>query len=54
MLGARAILERTHTKSRRGGKWRMVKITETDDVVTLINVFTVAPEDQQRLVDVLG
>jgi heme-degrading monooxygenase HmoA len=31
----------------------MVKITQDDDVVTLINVFTVAPEDQQRLVDVL-
>jgi hypothetical protein len=31
----------------------MVRITETDDVVTLINVFNVAPEDQQRLVDVL-
>jgi quinol monooxygenase YgiN len=31
----------------------MVKITETDDVVTLINVFNVAPKDQQRLVDVL-
>jgi hypothetical protein len=31
----------------------MVKITENDDVVTLINVFTVAPEDQQHLVDVL-
>ncbi len=31
----------------------MVKITEDEDIVTLINVFTVAPEDQQRLVDVL-
>src|SRR5215213_4249069 len=31
----------------------MVKITEDKDLVTLINVFTVAPEDQQRLVDVL-
>src|ERR671919_950384 len=31
----------------------MVKITETDEVVTLINVFNVAQGDQQRLVDVL-
>ena len=31
----------------------MVKITQDEDLVTLINVFTVAPEDQQRLVDVL-
>jgi heme-degrading monooxygenase HmoA len=31
----------------------MVKIAKANDVVTLINVFTVAPEDQQRLVDVL-
>ena len=31
----------------------MVTIAEDKDVVTLINVFTVAPEDQQRLVDVL-
>jgi quinol monooxygenase YgiN len=31
----------------------MVTITKDKDVVTLINVFTVAPEDQQRLVDVL-
>jgi quinol monooxygenase YgiN len=32
----------------------MVKITQDEDLVTLINVFTVAPEDQQRLVDVLA
>jgi hypothetical protein len=31
----------------------MVTIAKDKDVVTLINVFTVAPEDQQRLVDVL-
>ena len=31
----------------------MVTIAKDNDVVTLINVFTVAPEDQQRLVDVL-
>ena len=31
----------------------MVEIAKDNDVVTLINVFTVAPEDQQRLVDVL-
>src|SRR5215208_1353637 len=31
----------------------MVTITKDNDVVTLINVFTVAPEDQQRLVDIL-
>ena len=31
----------------------MVTISKDNDVVTLINVFTVAPEDQQRLVDVL-
>ena len=31
----------------------MVTIAKENDVVTLINVFTVAPEDQQRLVDVL-
>jgi heme-degrading monooxygenase HmoA len=31
----------------------MVTITKDNDVVTLINVFTVAPEDQQRLVDSL-
>jgi quinol monooxygenase YgiN len=32
----------------------MVTIAKDNDVVTLINVFTVAPEDQQRLVDVLA
>ena len=31
----------------------MVTIAKNNDVVTLINVFTVAPKDQQRLVDVL-
>jgi heme-degrading monooxygenase HmoA len=31
----------------------MVTIAKDNDVVTLINFFTVAPEDQQRLVDVL-
>jgi len=31
----------------------MVTIAKDKDMVTLINVFTVAPEDQQRLVDVL-
>jgi heme-degrading monooxygenase HmoA len=31
----------------------MTQITVGQDVVTLINVFTVAPEDQQRLVDLL-
>jgi len=31
----------------------MVTIAKNNDVVTLINVFTVAPEDQQRLVEVL-
>ena len=31
----------------------MTKISVQSDVVTLINVFTVAPEDQQRLLDVL-
>src|SRR5215213_9112182 len=31
----------------------MVTIAKDNDVVTLINVFTVAQEDQQRLVDVL-
>ena len=31
----------------------MVTIAKDKDVVTLINVFTVAPDDQQRLVDVL-
>jgi heme-degrading monooxygenase HmoA len=32
----------------------MVTISKDNDVVTLINVFTVRPEDQQRLVDVLA
>lgn len=31
----------------------MVTISKDDDLVTLINVFTVAPENQQRLVEVL-
>jgi len=31
----------------------MTTISPENDVVTLINVFTVEPEDQQRLVDVL-
>jgi heme-degrading monooxygenase HmoA len=31
----------------------MVTIAKDNDVVTLINVFTVTQEDQQRLVDVL-
>jgi heme-degrading monooxygenase HmoA len=31
----------------------MPTIARDNDVVTLINVFTVAPEDQERLVDVL-
>ena len=31
----------------------MATIAKDNDVVTLINVFTVAPEDQQRLVEVL-
>ena len=31
----------------------MVTIAKANDVMTLINVFTVGPEDQQRLVDVL-
>jgi heme-degrading monooxygenase HmoA len=31
----------------------MVTISKDDDLVTLINVFTVASEDQQRLVEVL-
>jgi heme-degrading monooxygenase HmoA len=31
----------------------MTAISEGQDLVTLINVFTVAPEDQQRLVDIL-
>ena len=32
----------------------MVTIAKDNDVATLINVFTVAQEDQQRLVDVLA
>ena len=32
----------------------MTRIWQRYDVVTLINVFTVAPEDQQRLLDVLA
>jgi antibiotic biosynthesis monooxygenase (ABM) superfamily enzyme len=31
----------------------VTRISQRDDVVTLINVFTVAPEDQQRLLDLL-
>lgn len=31
----------------------MVTISTEQDVLTLVNVFTVAPEDQQRLLDVL-
>ncbi len=31
----------------------MARISKDQDVVTLINVFTVAPENQQRLVDLL-
>ena len=31
----------------------MPHISNDHDVITLINVFTVAPEDQQRLLDVL-
>ena len=31
----------------------MTRISQGGEVVTLINVFTVAPEDQQRLLDVL-
>jgi hypothetical protein len=31
----------------------VTKISQHSDVVTLINVFTVAPEDQQRLLDLL-
>lgn len=31
----------------------MVTISTKQDVLTLVNVFTVAPEDQQRLLDVL-
>jgi heme-degrading monooxygenase HmoA len=32
----------------------MVTISKDNDLVTLINVFTVRPEDQQRLVDALA
>ncbi len=32
----------------------MTKISQHGDVVTLINAFTVAPEDQQRLLDLLA
>ena len=31
----------------------MTRIWPDNDVVTLVNVFTVAPEDQQRLLDLL-
>jgi quinol monooxygenase YgiN len=31
----------------------MTQISQTNDVVTLINVFTVEPENQQRLLDLL-
>lgn len=31
----------------------MTRISPDNDVVTLVNVFTVEPEDQQRLVDLL-
>lgn len=31
----------------------MTRITQDADIVTLINVFTVEPQDQQRLVDAL-
>jgi heme-degrading monooxygenase HmoA len=31
----------------------VTKISQHSDLVTLINVFTVAPEDQQRLLDLL-
>ena len=31
----------------------MAEITNQNDVVTLINVFTVSPENQQKLVDML-
>src|SRR5215216_1600899 len=41
------------TAEAAGGRWRMVTIAKDNDVVSLINVFTVAPEDQQHLVDVL-
>jgi hypothetical protein len=32
----------------------VTRISQRSDVVTLINVFTVAPEDQQRLLDLLA
>ena len=32
----------------------MTKISQHGDVVTLINAFTMAPEDQQRLLDLLA
>ncbi len=32
----------------------MAEISRRGEVVTLINVFTVAPEDQQRLLDLLA
>lgn len=32
----------------------MTQISQGSDVVTLINVFTVAPENQQRLIDLLA
>jgi heme-degrading monooxygenase HmoA len=32
---------------------QVARISQRGDVVTLINVFTVAPEDQQRLLDLL-
>jgi heme-degrading monooxygenase HmoA len=52
VLGTHDMLESTNNTRRR--RWqRMVTIAKDNDVVTLINVFTVAPEDQQRLVDVL-
>ena len=31
----------------------MVQIANANDVVTLINIFTVSPENQQKLVDML-
>ena len=31
----------------------MTRISQRSDVVTLVNVFTVAPEDQRRLLDLL-
>src|SRR6266481_1503694 len=32
---------------------KMVQIARGNDVVTLINIFTVSPENQQKLVDML-